>query len=780
MREIKHLNFNWLFSPSFNEQHLVHFDDAKGFIKVDLPHSPKDYGFNYLDEPVCLGKYTYKYCLNDAIANDKIYKLVFKGVAHEAQIYINDAHVAHHQGGYDEFWVDITASLNKEIPNWITVVVDDRENPDIPPFGGAMDYLGYGGIYREVQLVILNSAFFEEIILRSNEEGDGFIFKATIHGQTDQIKIEVKHDHDVIKSFLVKADNKEVHMEAKLMNLQLWDLNNPYLYDFYFSLIDEQAIVDNEHLRFGFRKIQFTTSGFYLNNQLIKLRGLNRHQSYPYVGYAMPKSAQELDAFILKKQLGVNIVRTSHYPASEHFLNACDELGLLVMEEIPGWQHIGKDAFQNNVLNNTKAMITRDRHHPSIILWGVRINESADHQVLYEATNKIAKQLDPTRPTGGVRNFGKSQMFEDVYTFNDFTHEGNKPALQKASKIKKNVPFLITEHNGHMFPTKPFDDEPHRLSQALRHEAVIKATASQSQVSGCIGWCMNDYQTHPQFGSGDKVCYHGVLDMFRIPKYAAWFYASQSDDQIVLEVLSELNYGDYPKSFLKNLYLATNCDDVKIYKDDDLIGEYHQNKANPFYKPLIKVSDFLGNILVEKHHFSKHDAKIIKQLFNQIQNNINLSFFFKIKMLYIMVKNHLTRQDATTLFYKLTSGANQWRFEGYVDNQMVKQVIKQKQTTSHWLISADHDVLYHEHTYDVVRIVVKKVDQNNHPLVYAFDPFTIETKGGIGIIGPNQRALISGQTAFWVRTKGLLSDGEVIVFNQQMHLTKLIKVEVLG
>ena len=135
MREIKHLNFNWLFNPHFKEQHLVHFDDAKRFIKVDLPHSPKDYGFNYLDEPVSTGKYTYKYCLNNAIVNDKIYRLVFKGVAHEAQVYINDAHVAHHQGGYDEFCIDITSFLNKETPNWITVVVDDSENPDIPPFG---------------------------------------------------------------------------------------------------------------------------------------------------------------------------------------------------------------------------------------------------------------------------------------------------------------------------------------------------------------------------------------------------------------------------------------------------------------------------------------------------------------------------------------------------------------------------------------------------------------------------------------------------------------------
>ena len=102
-------------------------------------------------------------------------------------------------------------------------------------------------------------------------------------------------------------------------------------------------VVDEKSLRFGFRTVRFENDGFYLNGQRIKLRGLNRHQSYAYVGYAMPKSVQELDAEILKNELGVNAVRTSHYPQSQHFISRCDELGLLVFTEIPGWQHIGDE-----------------------------------------------------------------------------------------------------------------------------------------------------------------------------------------------------------------------------------------------------------------------------------------------------------------------------------------------------------------------------------------------------------------------------------------------------
>src|SRR5699024_3613449 len=135
----------------------------------------------------------------------------------------------------------------------------------------------------------------------------------------------------------------------------------------------------------------------------VKLVGLNRHQAYPYVGYAMPQRVQEKDAEILKYELGLNIVRTSHYPQSVHFLRKCDEIGLLVFEEIPGWQHIGDEAWQAESIKNVEEMIKRDYNRPSIVLWGVRINESQDSHDFYVKTNAMAKSLDPIRQTGGVR-----------------------------------------------------------------------------------------------------------------------------------------------------------------------------------------------------------------------------------------------------------------------------------------------------------------------------------------------------------------------------------------
>ena len=148
--------------------------------------------------------------------------------------------------------------------------------------------------------------------------------------------------------------------------------------------------------------IQFnrTDGRFYLNGQPLKLRGLNRHESYPYIGRAAPNRLQVRDADILKYELGVNIVRTSHYPQDPEFLDRADEIGLLVMEEIPGWQHIGNTAWQDIAVENVREMVMRDRNHPSIVLWGVRINESGDNRDLlhpHQQPGPPARSVPPDR-----------------------------------------------------------------------------------------------------------------------------------------------------------------------------------------------------------------------------------------------------------------------------------------------------------------------------------------------------------------------------------------------
>ena len=194
--------------------------------------------------------------------------------------------------------------------------------------------------------------------------------------------------------------------------------------------------------------------------------------------------------------------------------------------EIPGWQHIGGEAWKQQAVENTREMVRQYRNHPSIILWGVRINESRDDDELYRLTNAVAREEDPSRATSGVRNFEKSSLLEDVYAYNDFSHTGSNPGCKakKAVMPDKKKALIITEHNGHMFPAKAFDSWEKRQEHALRHLRVQNDAAADGDHAGCFGWCMFDYATHKDFSSGDRVCYHGVMDAFRNPKLAAYAY----------------------------------------------------------------------------------------------------------------------------------------------------------------------------------------------------------------------------------------------------------------
>jgi beta-galactosidase len=223
-----------------------------------------------------------------------------------------------------------------------------------------------------------------------------------------------------------------LHLE-NVGDIALWDLKSPKLYRVEVRLLRGTELADNDSRRIGFREARFTPQGFSLNGTVIKLRGLDRHQTFPWVGQAMPGRVQKRDAIILRKNLRCNIVRTSHYPQSRHFLDACDEVGLLVLEEIPGWQHIGDQAWQDISVDNVRRMIRRDWNHPSIILWGVRINESKDNHDFYTRTNAMAHSLDPTRQRGGIRYFQESEFLEDVHDerFRVAAHEAQSPALSE-------------------------------------------------------------------------------------------------------------------------------------------------------------------------------------------------------------------------------------------------------------------------------------------------------------------------------------------------------------
>lgn len=773
------LNFDWKYSEKFEEQMLDNNFDDKEFEIVHIPHANKIIPYNNFDEEI----YQFVSCYRKNIFIEKTLQgkaicLIFEGVANAATVYVNGQLAFEHKGGYTAFGGDIAQFVQFGADNIITVKVDSTERDDIPPFGGVVDYLCYGGIYREVYINVFDGVYANTMHITPLDVLDKPKAQVDINfsQNVDNMPIDIKvldMQNNVIATSQETANGDNFSTVLEIADAKLWDIDNPFLYTVV-ATFGKESVSE----RFGLRECRFKKKGFFLNGKRIKIRGLNRHQSYPYVGYAMPKSAQESDAEFLKDTLGLNLVRTSHYPNSKHFMNKCDEIGLMVFTEIPGWQFISKKQEWRDVcLQHTQEMISQYYNHPSIILWGVRINESGDDKELYTQTNKIAHSMDKTRQTGGVRCFPMSKLLEDVYTYNDFSYAGKKTILMPKSFVAGNVPYLITEFNGHMFPTKTFDHEKRRQEHALRYAKVINQAYKKKGISGCIGWCMSDYNTHKDFGSGDKICYHGISDMFRIEKLAASVYKMQQTKNPVLEISSNMEIGDNDGGQVGTIYMFTNCDQVKLYKNGKLVNEFDmaQERKKSEFKflpfPPVEMLDIIGNQLEydDKYKFSKRDAKKMKNVLLTIKKSGTIVGIIKklFSIAGLIIKYRLSIDSVTELFGKYCSSWGQkqvsYRFEGYTNGQKVIETEKGAIYEKKLYVKSDRDSLIEDKTYDVVRVVIKATNQFDNVCPYDNSVVRVKTNGIVDIIGDDTFALIGGQRAVWLKTNGKSGIAQVVI-----------------
>lgn len=784
------LNYDWKFNDNFEEGYISPDFDDSGFADINIPHCNKELPYNNFDESdsAFVSCYRKKFYLPDTCIGKKLI-LQFEAVAHYAKVYVNGVFAFKHKGGYTAFEGDVTELMKVGATNTISVMVDSREREEIPPFGGVVDYLGYGGIYREVYLHVHSLNYITGVYVKPQDCLNrpkidlklDFNDAATATAKCKIVGMDGVIAHESVLDCIGDAHYAKV---IEIDNPVLWSTQNPYLYTYEIEYNDEVYTG-----RFGLREAVFKKNGFFLNGKPLKIRGLNRHQSYPYVGYAMPASAQIADADYLKNELGVNLVRTAHYPNSRHFLDRCDELGLLVFTEIPGWQHVGKEEeWRDITLQHVSEMITQAYNHPSIVLWGVRINESGDDNELYKATNALAHNLDDSRQTGGVRCFPQSKLYEDVYTFNDFIHSGNnRGLLPKFVVCSPNVPLLITEHNGHMFPTKSFDHEKKRQEHALRHAKVLDTAYKRKNTAGAIGWCMSDYNTHKDFGSGDKICYHGVSDMFRINKLAGYFYASQQDQSPVLEISSNMEIGDNAGGQVGDVYMFTNCDSVKLYKSGKLINTFDIPKLaqkSPYKHlphPPVKLFDIIGTQLEELGRFTKHGAKRLKAFLLAIKayGTIPAILRMPFTVLGLMIRYRLSIEEITSLFgtYVTNWGAKavSYKFEGIKDGKTVT-VEKASVTKPMLSAEADSNTLIEGDTYDVTRIKIRALSDSGNVLPYSNDTITIITNGVVEVIGDTTLALIGGQRGVWVKTTG--KSGKAVVEIQSTLGNACIELDV--
>ena len=789
-----YLNDDWLFTEQFEDSLVAPEYPENTLQPVRLPHTCKETPFHYFDESLYQMVSGYRrHLLIPKDWQGKRILLTFEGAAHDSTVFCNGKKVGEHHCGYTAFTVDLTDNVLYGQDNLLCVRLDSRENLNVPPFGYVIDYMTYGGIYRDVRLEVKEKVSLSDIFVHTAIDFRSSPVTAQI---TSEITLTESDENVTIRQYYmpkstaaaqeswrllceqtVSTDvscDKEFSLTATITAPLLWDTEEANLYILKTQLLyQDNTILDETETRFGIREAVFKKDGFYLNGRKLRIRGLNRHQSFPYVGYAMPKSMQRLDADLLKKELGLNAVRTSHYPQSHYFLERCDELGLLVFTEFPGWQHIGDDAWKAQAVANAEDMIRQYRNHPSIILWGIRINESPDDDAFYENTNAVAHKLDPSRPTGGVRAMKKSHLLEDVYTYNDFLHDGEMPGCDPKKKVTSDMekPYLISEYNGHMYPTKAFDNEERRSEHAIRHANVLDAVAGQPDIAGSFGWCMFDYNTHKDFGSGDRICYHGVMDMFRNPKLAANIYACEQEQTPVLEITSSMDIGEHPGCNRGNIYILSNADSVKMYKNDRFIKEYLPGMSP--YKHLkhgpILIDDFIGDSFAQNERFRPKHAKEITDAMNLVArgslNHIPKRLY--LTALKLLLIYHIDFAEVTRLYTKYIGDwggtATVYRFDAIKDGKVIKSVTKEPVREIRLEAEADHTILTEQHSYDVALVRIRAVDDHGNVLPFYQEPVRLITEGDISIIGPDTIALQGGMGGTYVKSLGRSGQGALLL-----------------
>ena len=548
--------------------------------------------------------------------------LLFDGAMNDAIVYLNGAEVSRHTGGYLPFYVDLSEDLQYGKENEILIRLDNRDNPAIPPGKplNQLDFLWYSGLYRNVSLFVTDRLHITAPPESQAIPGGGIITgvrDVSREAATLTVSVDIRNDDRIPRSFSMKntlldaagietafTRSETIEMEPGqsmrlmtkmiVMHPALWSPDKPFLYTLTTELISGNDVIDRRETRTGLRSVRITSDrGLIINSEPLNVTGTNRHQEYPYIGYALSDNASYRDAFRIR-EAGFNLVRCSHYPPAPAFLDACDELGLLVIDAIPGWQFMGDSLFREASLRDTRMMCRRDRNHPSIILWESSLNETVMPVSFLAALHDAVKEELP---------FGNNYTCSWMDTICDVFI----PARQHASapdywkKYSRKKPLFICEYgdweyyaqNAGFSQTGFSDPEPSERSSRQLRSAGDRAMLQQAfnfqeahndnMYGPCFGdanWLMFDYNR----GYAPDIESSGIMDIFRIPKFSYWFYRSQAEEGPVCFIASH----NLPSSGT-TVRVFSNADTVMLFQNDSLVAvqepDHNRNTVNLSHPP---------------------------------------------------------------------------------------------------------------------------------------------------------------------------------------------------
>lgn len=599
-KEIKNQGGDW--SSQYNVQHIDAADHdlavpadtlraeaarltSASWERVSLPHTP-------FIEPLVVrhqwqGICYYRRRLNlDARDSGKRVWLEFEGAMHLADLWVNGRHASQHAGGFTTFVTDIT-DLLRVGENELLVRLDNRNNPLIPPGKPLedLDFNYYGGLYRDAHLILKGPVHITHSVMAGEVAGGGIFVtypsvredEATVHVRThvsnttvDPRQLQVRHQLyewekggklrrrvSETRTPLSLAADARGYAEGQMTVAapHLWSPDSPSLYMLVTQVVDGGRVVDTQRTRIGIREIKMSKDGgCRINGKPYRLEGSNRHQEYPYVGYAISDQAHYRDMWQIREN-GFNVVRLGHYPQDPSVLDACDELGLLAIEPIPGWQFFNAaTGFVERTYQDVRDMIRRDRNHPSILMWETTLNESNPPQYWKDRAVQVAHE---EQPGGQCYTSGDSYGYDgfDV-CYNDWAGDFNRPNnSSKPSFIREYYDYEFGGHYSTSRITRGHGDRA-LMQNAWNAQWSHNRYRAYTHTMGQAVWSMYDYNR----GCCDNICYSGVADIFRLPKFSLSYFRTQ------LPVGSYLPSGRMPyEVFVASHWLPGGPDLLMVY-----------------------------------------------------------------------------------------------------------------------------------------------------------------------------------------------------------------------
>ncbi len=540
--------------------------------------------------------------------------LHFDGIQTNSTVFLNGEKLTTHYGGYLGFVVDITGKVKFEENNVLAIRVsniDDAQTPPGKPLA-KLDFNYYGGIYRNVKLLITSPVYISDPLEADKIAGGGLFLTypkvskefATVNVKTHVVNSSGKLCRISLSTILQNQEDKiitekteeissggaAVSQTLSVKQPKLWHPDHPYLYKVISRVFVDNKLVDETSTQAGIRTISFKSptgkaDGFYINGEKLYLRGANRHQNYQTIGDAASNSMQYRDALQIKKG-GFNSVRAAHYPQSPAFLDACDELGLLVIECEPGWQYFSKDSvFINRTYQNVREMIRRDRNRPSVFLWETSLNESPSADFWAKEAVRIAHEEMPNGQMFTADDFfAKGKKFYDV-SYKVINEDGTDPMPEMPSLTREwGDTWLadVTKENGLRASRKY--TEKGLLAQCILRQNALNGSVSEAEgaywdharldanprLGGYFLWSFNDYTR----GYDTVTAFSGVVDIDRYEKFGYYqLQAMQSARNPVYGPMVYIaSFNNQPR-LDHDIVVFSNCDRVRFYRNGKFIKE---------------------------------------------------------------------------------------------------------------------------------------------------------------------------------------------------------------